>query len=67
MKGIEPPNLEIIRTLGEKYLGLLEAETIKQIEMKEKANSISKEENFSKSSSEIEISSKQEISGQLFL
>ena len=37
---IELPNQEKIRTLGEKetykYLGILEADTIKQVEMKEK-------------------------------
>ena len=37
---IELPNLQRIRTLGEKknykYLGILEADTIKQVEMKEK-------------------------------
>ena len=39
-KGIELPNQEKIRTLGEKetykYLGILEAGTIKHAEMKEK-------------------------------
>ena len=38
--GMELPNQEKIRTLGEmemyKYLGILEADTIKQVEMKEK-------------------------------
>ena len=38
--GMEQPNQEKIRTLGEKetykYLGILEADTIKQLEMKEK-------------------------------
>ena len=38
MEGIELPNQEKIRILGEKetykYLGILEAETIKQVEMK---------------------------------
>ena len=38
-KGIELPNKERIRTLGEKeyckYLGILEADTFKQVEMKE--------------------------------
>ncbi len=37
---IELPNQEKIRTLGEKetykYLGILEADTIEQVEMKEK-------------------------------
>ena len=39
-EGIELPNQEKIRTLGEKenykYLGILEVDTIKQVEMKEK-------------------------------
>ena len=38
--GMEPPNQDKIKTLGEKetykYLGMLEADTIKQVEMKEK-------------------------------
>ena len=38
--GMEQPNQDKIRTLGEKetnkYLGILEADTIKQMEMKEK-------------------------------
>ena len=38
--GMKQPNEEKIRTLGEKetykYLGTLEADTIKQVEMKEK-------------------------------
>ena len=38
--GMEQPNQDKIRTLGEKetyrYLGLLEADTMKQMEMKEK-------------------------------
>ena len=38
--GMELPNQNKIRTLGEKetckYLGILEADTIKQVEMKEK-------------------------------
>ena len=52
----ELPNQEQIRTLGEqepyKYLGILEADTIKQAEMKERMKkTISKErENFSKPS-----------------
>ena len=37
--GMEQPNHEEIRTLGEnetyKYLGILEADTIKQVEMKD--------------------------------
>ena len=40
LDGIELPNQEKIRTLGKKetskYLGILEANTIKQVEMKEK-------------------------------
>ena len=40
MEGIDLPNQEKIRTLGEKqiykYVGILEAVTIKQTEMKEK-------------------------------
>ena len=39
-EGVELPNQVVIRTLGEKetykYLGILEADTIKQEEMKEK-------------------------------
>ena len=42
MKGVELPNQVVIRTLGEKetykYLGILETDTIKQKEMKEKKN-----------------------------
>ena len=38
MKGVEQPNQVVIRTQGEKetykYLGILEADTIKQQEMK---------------------------------
>ena len=38
--GIEPPNQDKIRTLGEnetyKCLGILEADTIKQVQMKDK-------------------------------
>ena len=40
-EGMELPNQDKIRTLGEKetykYLGILEDETIKQVEMKEKS------------------------------
>ena len=40
MEGVELPNQIVIRTLGEKetykYLGILEADTIKQVKMKEK-------------------------------
>ena len=39
-KGVDLPNRVVIRTLGEKetykYLGILETETFKQVEMKEK-------------------------------
>ena len=35
-EGIELPNQEKVRTLGEKYLGILEVDTIKPAEMKEK-------------------------------
>ena len=39
-EGVELPNQLIIRTLGEKesckYFGILEADTIKQVKMKEK-------------------------------
>ena len=39
-EGVELPNQVVIRTLGEKdtykYLGILEADTIEQVEMKEK-------------------------------
>ena len=39
IEGVELPNQEKLRTLGEKetykYLGILEADTIKQVEMKE--------------------------------
>ena len=56
---IQLPNQERIRTLAEKenskFLGILEAGTIKQAEMKEK-NSVSDErESFSKPSSIVEI------------
>ena len=39
-EGIEPPNEENIRTLREKetykYFGIVEADTIRQVEMKER-------------------------------
>ena len=42
--GIELPNKHKIRTLGEnktyKYLGILDAETIKQVEMKNKIQKV---------------------------
>ena len=63
-EGIEFPNQERIRTLGEKetykYLGILKGDTINQVEMKENnLKSISDErENYSKPSSATGISSK---------
>ena len=36
VEGIKQPNQECIGTLGEKYSRILEADTIKQAEMKEK-------------------------------
>ena len=63
-EGIELPNEEMIRMLGEKesykYLGILEAETIKQIERKEQIRkSISgKRGNYSKLNYIAENSSK---------
>ena len=55
-EGIELSNQERIRTLGEKetykYLGILEADTIKQVDMKDKP------ENCLKPSSAAEVSSK---------
>ena len=46
-EGIELPNQEKVRTLGEKdtnkYLGILEANTIKQLKMKEKNLKIAQE------------------------
>ena len=54
-EGVELPNQVLIRTTGEKktykYLGILEADIIKQVEMKEKIlkKSISEEpENYSR-------------------
>ena len=45
--GMELPNQDKIRTPGKKgtykYLGILEADTIKQVEMKEKTKNISRE------------------------
>ena len=59
--GIELPNKDKIRTLTEnetyKYLGILEADTIKQVEMK---NKIQKElENYSRQNSIAETLSKE--------
>ena len=42
-KGIELPNQENVRTLGEKEIHILEGETIKQVEMKEKTKRVSQE------------------------
>ena len=65
-EGIEQPNQERIRTLEEKenykYLGILEANTIKQGEMKEKNKKRVHQtnmKNFLKPSSAVEISSKE--------
>ena len=63
--GMELPNQDKIRTLGEnityKYLGILEADTIKQEEMKDKIkNNISGElENYLRQKSLVETSSKE--------
>ena len=60
--GMELPNHDKIKTLGEnktyKYLGILEADTIKQVEIKDK---IQKEylENYSRQNSPAETSSKE--------
>ena len=69
-EGVQLPNQEVIRTLGEKetykYLGILEADTIKQQEMKErkKKNSISEEpENYSRQNSIARTLSKGQIPG----
>ena len=66
VEGIELPNKDTIRTLGEKetykYLGILEADIIKQAEMKEKSekNNISGErESYSKPNYIAEITSKE--------
>ena len=63
MEVVELPNQVVIRTLGEKEtnkkLGILEADTIKQQEMKEKNVSISEEpENYSRQNSTAETLSK---------
>ena len=64
VEGIKVPNQESIRTLREKekymYLGILEADTIKQVEMKENIRkSISNErESFSKPNTTAGISPK---------
>ena len=63
-EGIELPNQGKIRTLREKetykYLGILEVDTIKQVEMKEKnlkKNTPEERENYSKPNYIAEISS----------
>ena len=62
---MELPNHERIRTLGEnetyKYLGIFEADTIKQVEMKNKIpkNTSGELENYSKQNSLAETSSKE--------
>ena len=46
-EGMEPPNQEKIRTLGEKetfkYLGILEADTIKQVDERKNLERVSQE------------------------
>ena len=65
MESIEQLNQERIKKLGVKecykYLVILEADTIKQVKMKEKTkkNISGERENFSKLSSVAEISSKE--------
>ena len=67
VEGIELPNEEMVRTLGKnenyKYLRILEADTMKQAEMKEK---IRKDylKRKRKLSSAAEILSKRQIPGQ---
>ncbi len=62
---LEQPNQNKIRTLAEnetyKYLGILEADTIKQAEMKEKIQKeyLRKPENYSRQNSIAETSSKE--------
>ena len=64
MEGIELSDQTWIRTRGVKethmYLGILEVDTIKHVEMKEKItkNNLDELENFSKQSSSAGISSK---------
>ena len=65
MKGIELPNEDKIRTFGEKetnkYLEILEVDTIKHAEIREKIkkrNTSGKRENYSKPNYIAEISSK---------
>ena len=67
-EGIELPNQDKIRTLAEnetyKYLGIFEADTIKQVKMKSKIKNISGElENYSRQNSMAETLSKEWILG----
>ena len=62
--GMELPNKDKIKTLAEnetyKYLGILEADTIKQVEMKEFRKNISGElQNYSRQNSLAETLSKE--------
>ena len=65
-EGIELPNQERFRIVGEKktywYLGLLEADTIKQPEMEK--NTLGEQENYLKPNYIAEISSKEGIYGR---
>ena len=73
-EGIELPNQKRIRTLGEKetykYLVILDADTIKQAEIKEKIlekATFEKWENFWKPKSAAEFSLKEETTGRSLL
>ena len=61
--GMELPNHDRIRTLEEnetyKYLGILEADTIKQVQMKDMMNISGERENYSRQNSPAETSSKE--------
>ena len=63
--GMELPNHDRIRTLEEnetyKYLGILEADTIKQVQMKDtfRKNISGERENYSRQNSPAETSSKE--------
>ena len=61
--GMELQNQDKIRTLGEnethKYLGILEADIIKQVEMKDKKNISGELENYSRQNSSAETSTKE--------
>ena len=63
--GMELPNHEKIRTREEnetyKYLGILEADTIKQVQMKDtiRKNNSGERENYSRQNSPVETSSKE--------